>query len=60
MGSKRRNEPRVGTPLNREDVVVVTGVSAVEVEGSELASEVRRSMPNLNLRTVGDGDEPAG
>lgn len=52
------NAPRVGAPSNRKHVVVVTGVGTVQIERRELAGEVRRSLPDLDLRAVGHGNEP--
>lgn len=37
----------------------MAGVHSVEVEGSEFASEVGGSLPDLDLGAMSGGDEPA-
>lgn len=56
----RDHSPRISAPCDRQHIVVVTCVDSVKVERSKLASEVRGSLPDLDLRTMSRGDEPEG
>lgn len=44
-----QNLLRVCTPLNGENVVVVSSVDPMQIKGGKLSGEVRRGLPHLNL-----------
>ena len=37
----------------------MAGVDSMQIEGRKLSSEVRRGLPNLNLRSMSRRNEPA-
>ena len=45
-------------PLNTQDIVVVASIRPMQLERRKLACQVVRCLPDLDVRAVGDGNEP--
>jgi hypothetical protein len=52
------NSPRTGTPRHAQHLIPMSGIRSVQHKRGKLSSQMRRSLPHLEVRFVGNGEEP--